>query len=369
MNQIGRALTNDYTVEIISSEYFNNKALIFSGLNNLKINFLDRLVYNEFLIFRLVNFLTYLKNGFQKRRSTFGNNYFTKKYFKYGEKRSNLLRNKISESDLVLLVMQLHSNFAEEIIDFCYEKNIPCVFRTTGNVIEGNIKIEYLLKVTHFFHHSSRTANKLFNLKVPYSIIDQSSLQEEQLLRLKLKKEKNLRFGFLGRFTKEKGALELSEFFASRDEQFFIAGDGPLKNEILENIEFNVNCSYVGAVPQDNLNFFFDKIDVFIVSSYEEAGPYTGLEAMAAGKIIISTRVGAMEDRLESTNNDFWFDINEISTLDSAIRKLKSLETTDLENISCNLRKKIVDTYSQSLISELYLEKINNIVHRYYRTE
>ncbi|WP_037316564.1 glycosyltransferase [Salegentibacter sp. Hel_I_6] len=322
------------------------------------------MVYDEFLIFRIINFLTYFKNGLRKRRSTFGNNYFTKKYLKYDEKRSNLLRNKISKSDLVLLVMQLHSNFAEEIIEFCQKENIPCVFRTTGNINGEVFECKHFKKISRFIHHSNRTANKLFNLKVPYSIIDQASLQEEQLLKLKLKKERNLRFGFLGRFTKEKGALELSEFFGSRDEQFFIAGDGPLKNEILKNIKTNPNSTYLGAVAQDKLESFFAKIDVLIISSYEEAGPYTGLEAMAAGKIIISTRVGAMEDRLEGTNNDFWFNINEISTLDSAIRKLKSEETTALENISCNLRKKIIENYSNQKIGELYLNEITQLIQK-----
>ena len=61
-----------------------------------------------------------------------------------------------------------------------------------------------------------------------------------------------------------------------------------------------------------------------------------GLEAMAAGKIIISTDVGAMKDRLLGTKNDFWFDLNTIDELNQIFEKLNTLE---LEIIACSNRK------------------------------
>ena len=206
---------------------------------------------------------------------------------------------------------------------------------------------EFLNKVTKFIHHSEKNAsnlNAIYNL--PYAIIDQCAIEDSKLLPLSIAKTKPLRFGFLGRLSIEKGIIELVDFFSNQSEyQLIVAGNGPLLNQIIDN----KNIEYIGQIEPQRLNVFFEKIDVLIISSHEESGPLVGLEAMAAGKIIVSTNVGAMKDRLLDTNNNFWFELNNISELKNIFEKLNTLE---LETIANSNREKYLKEYQFKAIQE-----------------
>jgi len=53
----------------------------------------------------------------------------------------------------------------------------------------------------------------------------------------------------------------------------------------------NPNIVFKGQLGNSKTHQAFRDNDCLIISSSEEAGPLTGIESMAAGKIMISTRV------------------------------------------------------------------------------
>lgn len=168
-------------------------------------------------------------------------------------------------------------------------------------------------------------------------------------------------YGYLGRFSKEKGILELLANFKEKERQLHIAGSGPLVHEVKNLCENNVNFNFLGALLPSELASFFSKIDVLIIPSHEESGPLVGVEAMAAGKIILSTRVGAMMDRTNNTQNQFWFDINDKQSLLTSLEAIETLNGERLISIRKELRKKYIDNYSKSKVESEYLRLIENL--------
>ena len=94
--------------------------------------------------------------------------------------------------------------------------------------------------------------------------------------------------------------------------------------------------------------------------SKSESGPYGGLEAMAAGKIIMSTRVGAMENRLSNTENDFWFDIENPDSFQSTLMQLRNLTDEDVYRIATKVRFKYMSCYSKDIVNKQYLDLIKH---------
>ena len=174
--------------------------------------------------------------------------------------------------------------------------------------------------------------------------------------------KKPFRYGYLGRLSEEKGMLPVARFFAQTNFPFVIAGDGPQKNELLSVIKGSPNCNYLGLLQNHELASFFSQIDVLVIPSYEESGPLVGLEAMAAGKIIVSTEVGAMPERLAPLEG-YWFAIENLTTLESCINKVNALSLDGYQAAVTLLRKRYMDEYSFDAVALQYQKLIRSILH------
>lgn len=64
--------------------------------------------------------------------------------------------------------------------------------------------------------------------------------------------------------------------------------------KVLPNDDFSVN-----VLPREELNSLYAALDCTLISSRWEGGPYAALEALQAGRSVISTRVGMASDLLE----------------------------------------------------------------------
>jgi len=79
------------------------------------------------------------------------------------------------------------------------------------------------------------------------------------------------------------------------------------------------NVNYIGYKPNEYIKDNLCNYDIFAYPNiWEETSCISALEAMAAGKIIISTKVGAMPERLKD-GNVFWFNIENLSSLEEVI--------------------------------------------------
>jgi glycosyltransferase involved in cell wall biosynthesis len=115
--------------------------------------------------------------------------------------------------------------------------------------------------------------------------------------------------GMVARLDLQKGfeyllraARELCQMFPGL--RIVIAGEGPDRSAIEEMIEqYGLQSSVVLAGQQSNMPAVYAAMDIFVLPSLNEGLPMTVLEAMAASKPVIATRVGAIPSVIQDGEN------------------------------------------------------------------
>ncbi|TGV04423.1 glycosyltransferase family 4 protein [Flavivirga rizhaonensis] len=357
------ALINYFKVSLLSTIPMTKKSAAILDEKHHHWSSVEKKIFNSNLFIKI----TSIACKFIYRRKApayrFIGNKLNYKFFSFNQKYFDVLKKETDKHDIVIFSGELTTKWLIEIITFCKDLNKPLIIRTTGTITNIPELTSSLLKyVETILVHSNSNYQKI--LKVVQDnivIIDQTTLFEKELVRIETKKTTDhLTYGYLGRFSKEKGIVEVLKVFKNLNKKLIIAGNGPLLDEVKEATENNTSIEYIGELSGQEIVAFFKLIDILIIPSLEESGPLVGIEAMVAGKIILSTRVGAMMDRLEKTDNQFWFDIKNENSLVTEIKRIESIDTESLENIRHKTRKVYNLRYSRDIIAEKYLEVINN---------
>ena len=116
----------------------------------------------------------------------------------------------------------------------------------------------------------------------------------------------------IGRITHIKNhklLLDIAEKFNEHNIYFAIIGDGDLKEEIQKDI-YNKKLErkvFITGFYKD-LKPIYTDVDVVLLTSFNEGTPVALIEAMANGKIAISTNVGGVSDFIENGVNGFFVD-------------------------------------------------------------
>lgn len=356
---IASVLAKKYIVKVISTNNFSKKSqlLTFKGFYSICLN---QLIFKENFYARLlVRVTSYFKKNYSNHWSSLSNP-FLKKLLKLELKKNNVLKSEVLKSDLIFICAQLTSNYLPSIIPFAKKNNKKVVFRTTG-LINKNDKFEYLKYVDMYLHHSLINANKLAK-EYNYKIIDQCSFNEKELIKLPILKRKVNNFMTVSRIHKDKNIdVVINAFTKNKDinDRLYVVGDGPELIKLKESTTDN-RVIFTGFIENNELQKIYNLCECFIVSYYKlEAGPLTAVEAMAAGKIIISSKTGAMTERLID-KYAFWHN-NEENDLLLRIKEVKKLKVDEVKKISQINRDKYLLEYSKKSVEEKYLESIRGI--------
>ena len=172
--------------------------------------------------------------------------------------------------------------------------------------------------------------------------------------------------GTVARLREEKGvrfiiesAPKLLDIFP--DTIFFIAGDGPLREE-LENLskDLGVYDKIIFAGFRSDIAAVLSIIDIFVAPSLTEGSPIGILEAMAMGKPIIATNVGGIKEILKDGETGLF-----VPSKDPKLLAEKIVHLLKNENIASCLGKKAKEESKKyninfyiSNIEKLYLELI-----------
>lgn len=110
---------------------------------------------------------------------------------------------------------------------------------------------------------------------------------------------------FLGWVVPTKGIRELMEAWQAVDRpgwELKVAGPGDraYRQEMAGGLANGAKVQFLGELSQSQGWNLMQEADIFILPSYTEGFPYVILEAMAAGKAIVATRVGAIPDMLDA---------------------------------------------------------------------
>jgi len=138
------------------------------------------------------------------------------------------------------------------------------------------------------------------------------------------------RIVFLSRLVREKGIYELLEAFDHiapdyADVDLLLAGDGPEKASILQCIEKYApqRVHYVGAVVGEAKAALLQSATIFALPTYAAEGmPIALLEAMGAGKPLLTSRAGGIAHWLSSPESGTMLHHVQCDTIEAALRQM-----------------------------------------------
>lgn len=103
---------------------------------------------------------------------------------------------------------------------------------------------------------------------------------------------------FLGRLVREKGIFELLEAIRLVPQaiNFYIIGDGSLKENVEKVVKDYPNLHFLGKVPNELTPIYYSAADVVIVPSYEETLGRVNMEALACSTPVIGSLTGGLKE-------------------------------------------------------------------------
>ncbi len=192
----------------------------------------------------------------------------------------------------------------------------------------------------------------------------------DDLFQYKQLKNDNFTYTFIGTLNENKRVIQLLKCFEKVRESnsnvvLKIAGDGPL----LEQINENINCSeglrdsveVLGLLSREKVLDLLVKTNVVILPSAFETFGVVCIEAMAVGRPVICTRIGASD--FVDDSNGILIDVDSEDQLIDAMRKIYQNYSEYNQQL---ISEKCVKTYSSTnvmsaVISDMELINANTI--------
>jgi glycosyltransferase involved in cell wall biosynthesis len=125
-----------------------------------------------------------------------------------------------------------------------------------------------------------------------------------------------------------KGAAEFLEMAAAVAEQrsqtrFVIVGDGPLRLSLEQQAaELGIASRVRFAGERSDIPAVLAALDVFVMPSHWEGGPYTVIEAMAMARPVVTTNVGMVVDIVRDGEHALVVPPRDSSALARAVQRL-----------------------------------------------
>jgi glycosyltransferase involved in cell wall biosynthesis len=172
---------------------------------------------------------------------------------------------------------------------------------------------------------------------------------------------------FLSRINKKKGLDLLVPAFNKLlldfpNIQLIIAGpEGDFSEELTHIISGKSNILLLPSCIEWSKNYLFEKSDIFVLPSYSEGFSIAALEAISYGKpSIFSNFIGFSNDVI-----DFNAGLISDNTVLSLYDKMKKIQINSnlRKELSLNSLKLFNDKFRMDLIGDLFLNKINSLLH------
>lgn len=186
--------------------------------------------------------------------------------------------------------------------------------------------------------------------------------------RFSIQKNYNQRrnmIGYVGRLSSEKGIINFLKaikcvYNGHKNLNFFIGGDGSLKEEVLNFIADNNldKVKFAGWISHDDLPKYLNELKLLVIPSYIEGLPNIMLEAMACGTPVIITPVGGVSDVIKDERTGFIMHDNSPTCIEKNINR--ALNFHDMDKIVLNSRELIEDKYNFKAALERFKMVLEN---------
>jgi glycosyltransferase involved in cell wall biosynthesis len=137
---------------------------------------------------------------------------------------------------------------------------------------------------------------------------------------------------------------------------FVFAGDGPDQEALqaqANTLGIQESVRFLGV--QDNIPGLLASIDVLAMPSISEGMPMALLEAMAAGKAVVASRVGAIPKVIDHGVNGWLIDSGDVNGLVTGIKEILGSENFRAR-LGCAARQTIESRFSAEIMAQNYLE-------------
>lgn len=172
-------------------------------------------------------------------------------------------------------------------------------------------------------------------------------------------------YGFyFGRISEEKGIFNLLKALKEiKDPKFYIAGDGPQREEIekiIKKEKMEDRIKLLGFLSPDKVKENISKCRFVVLPSiWRDNCPYSIMETMAIGKPVIGSRIGGIPELVKNDETGFLFDYENIDELKEKMKKLYN----DKE-LALNMGNNAKSIANQIYTKEYYYNKIIEIYER-----
>jgi glycosyltransferase involved in cell wall biosynthesis len=162
--------------------------------------------------------------------------------------------------------------------------------------------------------------------------------------------ERENHFLFIGRLSAEKGITILLAAFKELPFALKIAGDGPLKEQVLNATQQFSNITYLGNLSSPAVSKALQKTQALISPSVcFEGMPMTILEAFSTSTPVIASNLGAMTSLISNESNGFLFKPGNVNDLKESIIKFDTLSLFEKKKMGMNAFESYQTRYSPEL--------------------
>ena len=161
-------------------------------------------------------------------------------------------------------------------------------------------------------------------------------------------------FVYMGRLIGEKGVGTLVRAYikAQLESDLYILGDGPLRNELEETAQqlgAGGRIHFTGTVHGDELaRIVGGSRAVVVPSEWLENCPYSVMEALAAGKPVIGSRVGGIPELVSDGETGFCYEMKNVDALAEAMLRMESLSDDEYSRMSARAREQAQSRFSRN---------------------
>ena len=237
----------------------------------------------------------------------------------------------------------------------------PIILRTFENIgliFSDRIAVE---------SESAITFLELVKYRDKISIISNMYLDLNKFkIKKDLKDRRNL-IGFISHLNEGKGITNFVKAIPliskERDDlEFLIGGDGPLFNEVKDELKSN-RCydkvELTGWIPHDELPEYLNELKLLVFPSYSEGLPNIIPESMACGAVVLATPVGGVPDLIKDGETGFIMGNNSPKSI--AENVLRALNYPKSDKIVKNARKLIEKEYTYKVVVERFKKMLEDL--------
>ena len=138
---------------------------------------------------------------------------------------------------------------------------------------------------------------------------------------------------------------------------FVIVGDGPLKSQLVSNIEssnLSSNFTFLSRVKDSDLSALYNCADVFVLPSIQEGQGIVLLEAQASAKPVVAFNIGGVNEAVVNGETGLLTKLGSTDELAEALLKLLS-DKPLREKMGANGRKFVTENFTWDLCAEKML--------------